>query len=161
MLLGAPSAGQDTHTPVLGPNNSIELVEAEGAKESANVNAVMQGFAAGNWFAVQSELGAVQAYVYAPEGSTLPAGLLTELDPGQAIVKSEAPSFFGLQPPSAQQITALIEGMLSNARSSVCTMGSGRPSTFGTAVDVSAGIGITGTIQFSAEWETAQLCQGL
>jgi len=153
-LAAGPSSAQDTHSVELNEDGTVNL-------NSATLGGAGLSDAAGNWFAITNAAGGVETYLFAPEGQAVPANVLNGLQPGQAIVRAEAPEFFGLQPPSPEQVRGIIEGMLSNARQAVCDLGSGRPARFGTAVDVSAGIGISGTIQFSAEWETDQLCEGL
>lgn len=161
-LLTGPALAQDNHTVEVLEDGSVEIRPIDQSGEPAGQYDALAQIDAGalkEWFAVTNPDGGIQAYIGLPEGGVINAGVLTDLKPGQAVVKTEMPSFFGMQPPSPEQVRDLIGAMVESAILAVCDLGPARPTTWGTAVDVSAGFGITGTIQFSAEWETEKLCQ--
>ncbi len=106
------------------------------------------------WYARVSADGEVVDWYVLPEGETIPAA---NLQPGESVVRVSAPDWVTRIAPSGPQIRAIVEMLQQNVREAICNM-TDRPARFGSEVDVSAGIGISGRIAFSVEWETAELC---
>ena len=110
-----------------------------------------------DWYAVQSDSGATTALYSWPSGAQPSANLLADMKAGQTVTKVDNPWWVGQILLSKEQLTSILETLMSNARAAVCAM-SGRPTTFGTEVDISAGVGIEGRIAFNVQWDTDKLC---
>lgn len=147
-------------------NHSVEVLSdgtfkvtpnwVEAAKEGADKLATMGSDK--EWFVVKDARGTMQAVYGVAPGGTLPSEVLAAMDNGYTIQKTSAPTLIGGLMPSPDDIRSALEGMLANARDAVCSMGRNKPATFGSNVSIQAGVGISGTIEFTAEWETEILC---
>lgn len=110
------------------------------------------------WFVQRSESGEPKAVFSFPAGTEPPNTMLAGLKPGETVQKVASISWVTKLAPSTEQMTEILEDLLTKTRNAVCTM-SMRPKTFATQVDISAGIGLQGKIAFNASWETADLCR--
>lgn len=111
-----------------------------------------------DWYMVTGPAGTPQKVYALPPGEPLPADTFSKLAVGASVQKITAPSWVNRLALNREELKAILELLMAEARAAVCDM-SGRPSSFGTAVDVSAGIGIQGRVAFNAEWLTVDLCR--
>lgn len=106
------------------------------------------------WYVHVTGDGQFLGYYTIPRSGALPAAII---ETGDRLQRIEPPSVLRRVLPSGEQVRAIVQMLQETVREAVCDMPA-RPERFGSEVDISAGIGITGRIAFNVEWETASLC---
>lgn len=110
-------------------------------------------------FWVKSEPdGAISSVYVVPRGVNPPETMLDNVGEGETVSKIKGVSALQGYMPSTESMTEVMSELMTNAKMAVCGMPA-RPKEFGTVVDVSAGFGVTGRIEFNATWDTADLCK--
>lgn len=103
--------------------------------------------------------GQLNSIFAVPKGTNIPAdALFGSAPPGTEFSQVSSNYFLDHLLPSKEDVARSLVQMLESAQVTVCQM-KFRPTTFGAAVDVAAGAGVTGRIEFNATWNTADLCK--
>ena len=102
--------------------------------------------------------GALQSIYVVPKGETPPDSMITSTAEGSTIAKVSGANALKRYLPDASDMPEVLSELMTNAKNAVCSMPA-RPSEFGTVVDISAGLGITGRVEFNATWVTTELCK--
>ena len=148
-----------TPLPYEAPPKMGTDVGAPGLKQlpSAKLGVGQDLGADQDWYAIFGPSGDITGFYSLPSGVVPPESILTGLKQGEMVRKVGASDILTRVVPSSDQVRTLLEEMMANARAAVCGLDN-RPARFGTAVEISAGVGISGRIEFNAEWDTVELC---
>jgi len=136
-----------------GKNDAL----ARAAAEIMGKNQLVQQLSQQDVWYLRDSKGNVDNLVVLPRGlnpdkqivAMVPAGGDLKRVSSDALLTSWMPDTNGM----GEILTQLLEG----AQDAVCKL-KARPTQFGTEVDISAGLGVTGRVALNASWETEKLC---
>ncbi|WP_037436337.1 hypothetical protein [Sinorhizobium fredii] len=135
---------------------TIAMPEASGA--NPNPADVFQQLRDQEFWVASDAQGSVRAVYVVPQGENPPETMLSTAGEGAVFTKLSGTAALSGLFPDPQEMTKVLSDLMTNAKNAVCGMPT-RPTQFGTVVDISAGLGISGRIEFNATWDTAELCK--
>lgn len=140
------------------PTDKQQTLTAEALNLNLNRQQLLEQLKEQEFWVKSEPGGAISSVYVVPRGVNPPETMLDNVGEGETVSKIKGISALEGYMPSTESMTEVMSELMTNAKTAVCGMPA-RPKEFGTVVDVSAGFGVTGRIEFNATWDTADLCK--
>lgn len=148
-------AGGEAPTAETG---DTKIQETPGAVSTIDMARLLEQLKVQDFWVASGPTGGVSDVYVVPKGVAPPDQMLSGAADGVSFTKLSGDVALAAYFPDSGGMTEVLSSLMTSAKEAVCSMPA-RPKEFGTVVDVSAGIGVSGRIEFNATWDTVELCK--